>query len=821
MKIRTQLIISIALFCVALLIIAASMVMTNQQVDQLNRQQELVKNIELGAGELGYLSNDYLLYNENQQLDRWNSKYAEFSGDVSNLSVNSPEQQVLVDTIKAGQQRLKDVFSDVVLTLNDGNLASGNGADKEYIQVSWSRLAVQTRGIIFDASRLSEMLDDQKNDVKQTSNTFILVLLGAFGAFILIDYLLVFGGAIKSIGNLQAGTKIIGSGNLDYTIKTIKGNEIGELAEAFNQMTARLKTVTTSKADLEKEVAERKRAEEALRESRAKLQAVFESMNDAVFVSDTNGNFIDFNEGFATFYKFRNKEECYKTLAEYPDYIDVYFADGTLAPLDMWAVPRALRGETVSYAEYILQRKDTGEKWWGSYSFGPIKDRDGNIVGSVVVGRDITERKRSEEYREQLVAQLKAKTSELQDMNEEVEVKNEELAAQAEELECANEELRMNNDELQSVTRSLRETKEYLENLINYANAPIIVWDPCFNITRFNHAFERLSGYTANEVIGKNLSLLFPADSSDDSLNKIKKTLEGEKWESVEIPILHKYGSVRIVLWNSANIYGDNQNLLATIAQGQDITARKQAEKELQEAKAQAELYLDLMGHDISNLHQIMMMQLELASDILEIEEKLEGEDRELIDSSLRTLEKASRLINNVRKLQKYRSGEYSQEPMNLAVMLKDVLKDYENLPGKDVTIKFNPDGKSMVRASPLLKDVFSNLVDNAVKHSSGQLVLGIDISKVGLNGGSYYRVTIEDNGNGIPDDRKEEVFHRFKRGQTKARGTGLGLYIVKTLVEGFGGYVEVQNRVLNDYTQGTRFLVYLPVAEEDNGGIS
>ncbi len=62
-------------------------------------------------------------------------------------------------------------------------------------------------------------------------------------------------------------------------------------------------------------------------------------------------------------------------------------------------------------------------------------------------------------------------------------------------------------------------------------------------------------------------------------------------------------------------------------------------------------------------------------------------------------------------------------------------------------------------------------------------------------DGNSYYRVAIEDNGNGIPDERKEEVFHRFKRGQTRARGTGLGLYLVRSLVEGFGGHVEVQSR--------------------------
>src|SRR5512134_3142999 len=71
-------------------------------------------------------------------------------------------------------------------------------------------------------------------------------------------------------------------------------------------------------------------------------------------------------------------------------------AHGELAPLDQWAVPRALRGETVTGAEYTLRRKDTGETWIGSYSFGPIRNTRGQIVGSVVTARDITEQKNIE-----------------------------------------------------------------------------------------------------------------------------------------------------------------------------------------------------------------------------------------------------------------------------------------------------------------------------------------------------------------------------------------------------------------------------------------
>lgn len=136
--------------------------------------------------------------------------------------------------------------------------------------------------------------------------------------------------------------------------------------------------------------------------------------------------------------------------------------------------------------------------------------------------------------------------------------------------------------ERRQAEEALRENKEYLENLINYANAPIIVWDPQFRITRFNHAFESLTGRTADKVIGESLEILFPSDLVESSMKLIKKTVGGERWEVVEINILHRDGSVRTVLWNSATLFTpDGKTLVATIAQGQDITERKQAEERL------------------------------------------------------------------------------------------------------------------------------------------------------------------------------------------------------------------------------------------------
>jgi two-component system sensor histidine kinase/response regulator len=137
----------------------------------------------------------------------------------------------------------------------------------------------------------------------------------------------------------------------------------------------------------------RKRAQDEVLATKRQLEAALASMTDAVFISDLDGRFIEFNAAFASFHKFSSKDECARTLAEYTDFLEVYASSGELLPVELWAVPRALRGETATNAEFSLRRKDTGESWIGSYSFAPIRDQQGQIVGAVVSGRDITERK--------------------------------------------------------------------------------------------------------------------------------------------------------------------------------------------------------------------------------------------------------------------------------------------------------------------------------------------------------------------------------------------------------------------------------------------
>jgi signal transduction histidine kinase len=247
-----------------------------------------------------------------------------------------------------------------------------------------------------------------------------------------------------------------------------------------------------------------------------------------------------------------------------------------------------------------------------------------------------------------------------------------------------------------------------------------------------------------------------------------------------------------------------------------EIEQRETIERTLEEAKAQAELYLDLMGHDINNLNQIGIGYLELASDSTSLEDV-----KSLIEKPLEAMRSASDIIDNVRKLKAVTIEQPEQHHatrlINLCEILPGTLKQYSRVNGRDVRIDIDAPKLCLVRADDLIKDVFTNLVDNAIKHSDPLMPLTIDIKikPIKEKNRQYLFCTVEDNGPGIPDWVKDKIFQRFQRGSTKAHGKGLGLYLVKKLVDSYNGAVWVEDRIPGVYNKGAKFIVTLPVAEE------
>jgi signal transduction histidine kinase len=282
MRIRTQFIVTMLLFVIILVFLAASAIITHQKIEKASQQEDLASTIAQGASELGYLSNDYLIYRESQQLKRWQSRLASFSNQVAGLNVEKPEQQVLVRNIKANEQRLEQVFDSVASAVGGPSQNRSTALDLAFLQVSWSRMAVQSQGLVSDASRLSQLLHQQMDQLTETRTVLIYVMVGMFGVFLLVSYMQTYRRILKSIVTLQAGAAVIGSGNLDFKIQEKKNDEIGDLSHAFNQMTANLKDVTSSESKLEREIVERKQAEEALRQRTFELQHLTETLEQRV-----------------------------------------------------------------------------------------------------------------------------------------------------------------------------------------------------------------------------------------------------------------------------------------------------------------------------------------------------------------------------------------------------------------------------------------------------------------------------------------------------------------------------------------------------------
>lgn len=124
-------------------------------------------------------------------------------------------------------------------------------------------------------------------------------------------------------------------------------------------------------------------------------------------------------------------------------------------------------------------------------------------------------------------------------------------------------------------------TSEYLNILLDHAHAPIIIWDSALRINRFNHEFEKLSGYESSEVIDKPIEMLFPKVKAVSMIELLKSHLTNTDTDAIEVDILTKDKTIKTVLWNSTNIFDDeDKNIVATIAQ--DITNRKQVENRLE-----------------------------------------------------------------------------------------------------------------------------------------------------------------------------------------------------------------------------------------------
>lgn len=383
-------------FGIALTAISSSMLAMYLLEEEVHKEESIVSGIIVGASELSYLSNDYLIYQESQQLARWQTRFISFSNDISRFQTKDAQQKALIGIIEADAQRLKAVFESSLSVIKSSPQNNEGAINPASFQMTWSRIAVQSQGLVSNASQLAQLLKKQLELFQQINIMIFVIFITFLILFFAVSYLMVQRRILKSIAVLQKGTVIIGSGKLDFKLDDKSNDEIGDLSQAFNRMTLSLKEVTASKADLEKEIVERRQVEEALKESEKKYHSLFSNMiegfalNEIILDGDKKPfdyRFIELNNSFEKLTGIPCEKATGKTVKQVLPGIDSYWIDAYGKVV--------MTGEPSHFEKYCTPLN----KWYETYAY----PTGGNQFA--VLFRDVTEQKKEEKNRIEKIRQ--------------------------------------------------------------------------------------------------------------------------------------------------------------------------------------------------------------------------------------------------------------------------------------------------------------------------------------------------------------------------------------------------------------------------------
>ena len=525
-------------------------------------------------------------------------------------------------------QSLGTIFNDSVSYVESAP-QSGSGTVSPVLQLDNSRLAVQNQALAFDSSVLTKNLNNQANQLKETSTILIFALLGVFGAYFISVYFLVYRRTLSSIAKLQEGTKIIGSGNLDYAIAAQSNDEVGELSIAFNQMTANLKTVTASKTDLEQ-------AQSSLKASEQRWATTLASIGDAVIAADLTGKIMFMNGEAEELTGWKLSEASQKPVKEVFNIVNEQTRLEVENPIE-----KVLKeGIVVGLANHTVLIQKDGAIVPIDDSGAPIKDKDGKTTGVVLIFRDISERKKAGEEVARIASfpllnpnpifevdfdgnvtysnpATKTNFPDLETLGSAHPLlsdwQNAVKAFESKPSSTFNREVKVgeqwyyqqlylvpNTQHIRIYTINITERKKAEEatakqaELIDLSPDAIIVQQPNGTITFWSRGAEKLYGWTKKEVIGKDIHTLLKSEFPrplEEILNKIK--LEGA-WSG---EIVHTSKDERKVVVQSYWLgkTGADGKIVELLESNVEITERIELQVKLEESAVRVEEYANQM----------------------------------------------------------------------------------------------------------------------------------------------------------------------------------------------------------------------------------
>jgi PAS domain S-box-containing protein len=369
----------------------------------------------------------------------------------------------------------------------------------------------------------------------------------------------------------------------------------------------------------------------------------------------------------------------------------------------------------------------------------------------------------------------------------------------------------------------LQESEQRFTGMLQNTNLFSIVIDPKMNLTYCNDSFLTVVGYTAREVLGKNVFDIF---NTQDSVNAVKDAftyiLTGKTgFYNYETDIITKDGAKLIVSWNATVFRDENKNATAVACIGENITIRKRAESELFKAKIKAEesdklktIFLANMSHEIRTpMNAIMGFSHLLGEPGISDTDK-----RQYIDIIKNSSDRLLHIINDIVDVSKIEAKQLtlslsecklnqiftdSFEAFSRSELLKrkDDLKLILNIPKDNDDIKFISDQHRF-------QQVLDNLISNAIKYSeTGVIETGYQVKEDA--GEKRIEVYVKDTGIGIPEEMHDLIFERFRQVEEGRfhEGAGLGLSISRGIIELLGGKIWFTSEI----NKGTTFYFSVP----------
>ena len=394
-SIRTKLFVSAAISVGLAVVVALTVFLQYRNVGQAARTARFTREVIKEVSELNSLGYAYLLLKDERPRVQWQLRRGALEKVLLEHMAKTPYEKTLITKLRSNLELMKGLFEDAVKGVEESRVSAKNGTSSydELIEGITAQLMARSEIMVNDASLLGRESTRRVDSIQRQS--FILVLAAAF-LLILSAFMTAFL-LLRSIGGsvrvLKQGTRRIAAGDFEYRLEMPVNDELGDLGRAFNDMSEQLKRVTVSKDRLELEVEERRRVEEALRESEQRWSTTLRSIGDAVIATDTGGRITFMNDVAEASTGWTLGDALQEPIGEVFHIVHEHTRAEVESP-----VTKVLReGMIVGLANHtILMRKD-GMEIPIDDSGAPITDKDGKTTGVVLVFRDITDRKQAEE----------------------------------------------------------------------------------------------------------------------------------------------------------------------------------------------------------------------------------------------------------------------------------------------------------------------------------------------------------------------------------------------------------------------------------------